>query len=42
MPTKPMPRAFKVVAMKDVKEDKQTKVFIDCSEVLNIKTEFIL
>ena len=34
MPTKPMPRAFKVVAMKDVKEDKQTKVFIDCSEVL--------
>ena len=34
MPTKPMPRAFKVVAMKDVREDKHTKVFIDCSEVL--------
>ena len=34
LPTKPMPRAFKVVAMKDVKEDKATKVFIDCSEVI--------
>lgn len=34
LPAKPMPRAFKVVAMKDVKEDKSTKVFIDCSEVI--------
>ena len=34
LPTKPMPRAFKIVAMKDVKEDKSTKVFIDCSEVI--------
>ena len=34
LPTKPIPRAFKVVAMKDVKEDKHTKVFIDCSEVI--------
>ena len=34
LPTKPMPRAFKVVAMKDIKEDKLTKVFVDCSEVI--------
>lgn len=34
LPAKPMPRAFKIVAMKDVKEDKSTKVFIDCSEVI--------
>lgn len=34
LPTKPMPRAFKVFAGKDVKEDKNTKVFIDCSEII--------
>lgn len=34
MPTKPMPRAFKVFAGKDIKEDKATKVFIDVSEII--------
>lgn len=34
MPTKPMPRAFKVFAGKDIKEDKATKVFVDVSEVI--------
>ena len=37
LPAKPLPRAFKVFAGKDVKEDKMTKVFIDCSEVITHK-----
>lgn len=32
--TQPMPRAFKVFAAKDIKEDKLTKVFIDVSEII--------
>lgn len=35
--SEPMPRAFKVFAAKDVKEDKSTKVFIDVSEIISIK-----
>lgn len=34
LPAKPLPRAFKVFAGKDVREDKNTKVFIDCSEII--------
>lgn len=34
LPAKPMPRAFKVFAAKDVKEDKLTKVFVDVSGIV--------
>lgn len=34
MSSQPMPRAFKVFAAKDIKEDKLTKVFIDVSEIV--------
>lgn len=34
---KPMPRALKVFAAKDIKEDRQTKVFIDVSEIIEFK-----
>lgn len=37
LPTKPLPRAFKVFAGKDIREDKNTKVFIDCSEIISSK-----
>lgn len=37
LPAKPLPRAFKVFAGKDIKEDKNTKVFIDCSEIISYK-----
>ena len=37
LPAKPLPRAFKVFAGKDVKEDKNTKVFIDCSEIIKFQ-----
>lgn len=37
LPNKPLPRAFKVFAGKDVKEDKNTKVFIDCSEIIKFQ-----
>ena len=37
MPNKPMPKAFKVFAGKDIKEDKHTKVFIDCSDVFKLQ-----
>lgn len=37
MPSKPMFRSFKVLAAKDIKEDKQTKVFIDVSELIFLK-----
>ena len=37
LPTKPLPRAFKVFAGKDVREDKNTKVFIDCSEIIKFQ-----
>ena len=34
MPSNPMFRSFKILAAKDIKEDKQTKVFIDVSELI--------
>ena len=34
LPQKPMPRAFKVFAAKDVREDKNTKVFIECFDFI--------
>lgn len=37
LPQKPMPRAFKVFAAKDVREDKNTKVFIDCFDLIKLK-----
>ena len=37
LPAKPMYRSFKVLAAKDVKEDKQTKVFIDVSEIIKFR-----
>ena len=37
LPAKPLPRAFKVFAGKDVREDKNTKVFIDCSEIIKFQ-----
>lgn len=43
MPSKPMPRAFKVFAGKDIKEDKATKVFIDVSEIIRyVNGEYII
>lgn len=43
MPAKPMPRAFKVFAGKDIKEDKLTKVFIDVSEIIKFENnEYVL
>ena len=37
LPNKPLPRAFKVFAGKDIREDKNTKVFIDCSEIIKFQ-----
>ena len=37
MPAKPLPRAFKVFVAKDIKGDKQLKVFIDCSNLIVFK-----
>lgn len=37
MPSKPKSRAFKVLAAKDVKEDKSTKVFIDVSDIISFR-----
>lgn len=34
IPNKPLPKAFKVFAARDVKGDKKLKVFIDCSNVI--------
>ena len=34
IPTKPLPKAFKVITAKDIKEDRKVKVFIDCSGVI--------
>lgn len=34
IPTKPLPKSFKIITAKDIKEDKKTKVFIDCSGVI--------
>lgn len=34
LPNKPLPKAFKFVLTKDIRNDKKTKVFIDCSGVL--------
>lgn len=39
----PMPRALKVFAAKDIKEDGKTKVFIDVSEIIQFKNnEYVL
>lgn len=37
LPNKPMPKAFKVFAGKDIKEDRRTKVFIDCSDIIKVQ-----
>ena len=37
LPAKPMYRSFKVLAAKDVKEDKQTRVFVDVSEIIKFR-----
>lgn len=37
LPNKPLPRAFKVFAGKDIREDKNTKVFIDFSEIIKFQ-----
>lgn len=37
IPNKPLPRSFKVFAAKDIKGDKQLKVFIDCSNLITFK-----
>lgn len=43
MNSEPMPRALKVFAAKDVKEDGKTKVFIDVSEIIEYKNgEYVL
>ena len=43
LPNKPLPRAFKVFAGKDIKEDKATKVFIDCSEIIRFQNnEYVI
>lgn len=43
LPLKPMSRAFKVLAAKDVREDNSTKVFIDCSGIITFNNnEYIL
>lgn len=34
MPAEPLPRALKVIAARDIKDDGQTKVFIDVSEIV--------
>ena len=36
LPQKPMPRAFKVFAGKDVKQNKEMKVFVDVSEIIKL------
>lgn len=34
IPNRPLPKAFKFVLYKDIKEDKKVKVFIDCSTII--------
>lgn len=31
IPTKPLPKSFKIITAKDIREDKKLRVFIDCS-----------
>lgn len=40
MNSKPLPSAFKVFSAKDIKEDKQTKVFIDVTAIMDYKEGF--
>ena len=43
LPAKPMYRSFKVLAAKDIKEDKRTRVFVDVSEVIKFRNnEYII
>lgn len=35
LPNKPLPKAFKFILAKDIKEDKKVKVFIDCSGIIS-------
>lgn len=34
IPNKPLPRSFRIITAKDIRNDRKTKVFIDCSGVL--------
>ena len=34
LPAKPMPKSFKIITAKDIREDRKTKVFIDCIGVI--------
>ena len=34
IPNKPLPKSFKVITAKDIREDKKIKVFIDCSGII--------
>ena len=40
MCAKPLPSSFAVFTGKDIKEDKKTKVFVDCTSVLELKNGF--
>lgn len=35
LPSSPLPKAFKVVTVKDIKEDRKAKVFIDCTGIID-------
>lgn len=34
LPNKPMPRSFRIITAKDIKDDRKSKVFIDCTGVI--------
>lgn len=34
LPQKPMPKSFKIISAKDIRDDKKLKVFIDCSGII--------
>lgn len=36
IPSKPLPKSFKIITAKDIRNDKKTKVFIDCIGVIDI------
>ena len=39
---KPLPPSFKVFACKDVKEDKNVKIFIDCTGLISLKNGYLV
>ena len=34
LPTKPMPKSFRIITAKDIKEDRRVKVFVDCTGII--------